>query len=98
MGSSQVLGPSQNASLETQLIKAAQRTPSYALFAVLGRTSLQPIQIGYWVGLGPKVPLPSGPHQCHAHLGESRPTCALEEEAWLNVHLDKLVAKGVDWP
>ena len=25
----------------------------------------------YQVGLGPKVPLPSGPHQCHAHPGKA---------------------------
>ena len=28
---------------------------------------------GHWVGLGPKVPLLSGPHQYSAHLGKATP-------------------------
>ena len=30
--------------------------------------------------------------------GQSRPTCTLRREAWLDVHLDELVAKGVIGP
>ena len=30
--------------------------------------------------------------------GQNRPTCAQREEAWLEVHLDELVAKGVIGP
>ena len=53
---------------------------------------------GHRAGLGPKVPLPSGPHQCRAHPGEAAPCLRPEEEAWLDVHLDELVAKGVIGP
>ena len=53
---------------------------------------------GHWAGLGPKVPLPSGPHQCHAHLGKAAHCLHPEEEAWLDVHLDELVAKEVIGP
>ena len=63
-------GTFQVPSLGTQLMK-----PHGAPFCTIccpGRTSLQPSrQISG--GLGPKVPLPSGPHQCCAHLGEAAP-------------------------
>ena len=61
------------------------------------RISLQPSN-GHWAGLGPKIPLPSGPHQYSAHPGESHPSLHPKEEAWLDLHLDELMAKGMIGP
>ena len=68
----------------------------FAPFAALGGEACDHSD-GYRAGLGPKVPLPSGPHQNSAHLVKP-PHLRLEEEAWLNIHLDELVAKGVISP
>ena len=68
----------------------------FVLFATLGGKACSHPD-GYWAGLGSKVLLPSGSHQHHAHPGKP-PHLRPEEEAWLDVHLDKLVAKGVIGP
>ena len=41
-------------------------------FATLGGQACGHLE-GHWVGLGPQVPLPSGPHQYRAHPGEAPP-------------------------
>ena len=68
----------------------------FALFSALGgQVCSRPDR--HRVGLEPEVPLPSGPHQCCAYLGKAvylRPV----EEAWLDVHLNELVAKGIIGP
>ena len=71
-------------------------TPFCAIF-YLGKTSLQPSRQTSG-GSGTQsittvwtLPTPSP-------SGRSRPTCAPEEEAWLDVHLDELVAKGIIGP
>ena len=52
---------------------------------------------GYRVGLRSKVPLFHGLNQCSTQPGPAAPPVP-KEEAWLHIHLDKLVAKGVIGP
>ena len=70
----------------------------FCTICYLGRISLWPSQTDIGWVWDPKS---------HYHLDltnampiqvQSRPTCAQRREAWLDVHLDKLVAKGVIGP
>ena len=44
----------------------------FVLFVTLGGPACSHLD-GHWVGLGSKVPLPSGPHQCRAYPGKAAP-------------------------
>ena len=59
-----------NASLGTQLMKP-HGAPSCTI-CCLRRQACGHLD-RYRVGLGPKVPRPSGPHQCRAHPGKAAP-------------------------
>ena len=85
-----------SANLGTQLIKL-HGTP-FCDICCPARTSLWPSRHGYWAGLGPKVPLPFWTSPMPYPSGVKPPHLCPEEEAWLDVHLDKLVAKGVIGP
>ena len=52
---------------------------------------------GHRAGLGPKVPLPSGPHQCRAHPGEAPPP-APRGGSLAGCTPGQTGGQGRDWP